>query len=370
VRLLVATHSFRREGAALILCELIAHLRERQRWAVDVLHPGDGPLAQPLRALGVRFVERAARADYDVALVNSIVGHAMVGQLARALPVVLWVHEGRSYVANTDATPRALAAAFAAARAIVVQCAWQASRVFASFLSDADLRRVHVVPCGVRDLTAHARGSPVSPAHTTPASPAHGPIARREHGARVAFVGSVHPRKRVADLARAIARLDDVDLECVAIGATDRLDRFGAADRAAMTAHPDRFRLLGAVEDEDLPAWLASSDFFCHPSGDETQAMATLEAAHFGLPAAISRLPAYEGIWTDGTDCLMHAPGDVEHLARNLRALALDAPLRAALGHAAREVARRYPMDAFLARMAAILEQAGARPVTGAGAAP
>ena len=222
MRLLVATHSFRREGAALILVELIAHLRERLGWPVDVLHPGDGPLAEPLRALGVRFLERAARTDYDVALVNSIVGHAMVGQLARALPVVLWVHEGRSYVANTDATPRALAGAFAAARAIVVQCAWQASRVFASFLSDADLRRVHVVPCGVRDLTALARA----------------PISRREHGTRVAFVGSVHPRKRVGDLARALGRLADVDLECVAIGATDRPDRFGTAERGARAGKP------------------------------------------------------------------------------------------------------------------------------------
>ena len=365
MRLLVATHSFRREGAALILVELIAHLRERLGWPVDVLHPGDGPLAEPLRALGVRFLERAARTDYDVALVNSIVGHAMVGQLARALPVVLWVHEGRSYVANTDATPRALAGAFAAARAIVVQCAWQASRVFASFLSDADLRRVHVVPCGVRDLTALAAAPSTALANVPPAALARVPIARREHGARVAFVGSVHPRKRVGDLARALGRLADVDLECVAIGATDQLDRFGAADREAMTADPRRFRLLGSVDDSDLPAWLASSDFFCHPSGDETQAMATLEAAHFGLPAAISRLPAYEGIWTDGTDCLMHAPGDVEHLARNLRTLALDAPRRAALGHAAREVAQRFPMDAFRARMVAILEQASARAAAG-----
>ncbi len=263
MRLLVATHSFDHDGAAMILSELIAHLRDRHGWPIDVLHSGRGPLCAALAARGVRFLEHARGADYDLALVNTAIGYEMVAKLARAMPVVFWVHEGRTYLHTTRATPRELTEAFASAIRIVFPVQWQSSRAFASFLSEASARRVRILPCGIRDLTTRA----------VTAQP------RRGRSVRIAFVGSIHARKRVGDLAHAIRMLPGLDLECIAIGSTSQIDKLDAADHEAMLGQPDRFRLLGVLDGDELAAWLASADFFCHPSGDEAQALSALEAA-------------------------------------------------------------------------------------------
>ncbi|MFO1486239.1 MAG: glycosyltransferase family 4 protein [Verrucomicrobiaceae bacterium] len=67
-----------------------------------------------------------------------------------------------------------------------------------------------------------------------------------------------------------------------------------------------------------------------------------VEAAFFGLPVVASRMGGLPEIVEDGRTGLLHAPGDVADLARQLNTLIINAELRIRMGGAAREKALKY----------------------------
>ncbi|MBS4753715.1 glycosyltransferase family 4 protein [Nocardioides sp. zg-ZUI104] len=162
---------------------------------------------------------------------------------------------------------------------------------------------------------------------------------------RVVWVGVMQPVKRVPDLVRAVAPLDDVEL--VLVGDGPQRTRVAAlADSLA----PDRVHLVG-FHDDPAPL-LRTADVFVLSSAAEACPMALLQAMACGLPVIASRVGGVAEIVRDGVDGLLFAAGDVDGLRAELVRLADDPALRDRLGASARNrVAERFTLGGCVDRL-------------------
>jgi glycosyltransferase involved in cell wall biosynthesis len=114
------------------------------------------------------------------------------------------------------------------------------------------------------------------------------------------------------------------------------LTRRGLASAATLT---------GAVRPEEIPGLLASMDAAVAPYPRQEEfyfsPLKVFEYMAAGLPVAASRIGQLENLIRDGEDGLLLPPGDSEALASALLRLARDPSLRARLGRAAKERARK-----------------------------
>lgn len=110
-------------------------------------------------------------------------------------------------------------------------------------------------------------------------------------------------------------------------------------------------RLIGAVADHDLAAYLKAADVFVLPSvtDAETFGIAQLEAMAAGLPIVNTALDtAVPQVARHGLEAITVRPGDAEKLADAIDTLLADAALRQRLGAAARQRAvETYSLQAF-----------------------
>jgi glycosyltransferase involved in cell wall biosynthesis len=240
--------------------------------------------------------------QYDLAIINTVVmGIESVPELHDRLPCVLWIHEGESMLWNSRVPLCDWKEAFSWTSHIVFQSAWQAERIWGSFTSGLPTNRYSVVPnC--------------QPIELLDASLVRRPTPGKR---RVIFLGSVYQRKRPHDLIDAVLSLKRDDVECLFIGPTDGLATLSSYHQSLLRSRSGLL-LVGKVSRSEALAYLASADVLSLPSADESQPLVLLEAARFGIPVVISDLPVYQHCWTDGVNCLKHAVGDVETLARHL----------------------------------------------------
>jgi glycosyltransferase involved in cell wall biosynthesis len=207
---------------------------------------------------------------------------------------------------------------------------------------------------------------------------------------RFAAFGLVTPEKRIPQALRALAAVAKVapDARLTLVGGTT--DHYDVRAEAAALGIADRVDITGYVADEDLPAQLAAADVcLClrWPTARETSA-SWLRCLAAGKPTIVTDLPHLVDVptldprsWT-----LLHARMDAasvneppthrdavavsidildeDHsLELAMRRLAIDAPLRERLGHAAR---RYWEATATLPLMrddyARVLANAAARP--------
>ena len=103
--------------------------------------------------------------------------------------------------------------------------------------------------------------------------------------------------------------------------------------------------LTGAVRPEEIPGLLASMDAAVAPYPRQEEfyfsPLKVFEYMAAGLPVAASRIGQLENLIRDGEDGLLLPPGDSDALASALMRLARDPSLRARLGRAVRERARK-----------------------------
>jgi glycosyltransferase involved in cell wall biosynthesis len=143
-------------------------------------------------------------------------------------------------------------------------------------------------------------------------------------------VGTVQPRKNYGRLAAAVAALnrDDVDFTLAIAGKPgwmfDQVEREIAASGAG-----DRVRLLGYVEDRDLPALYSGASVYCQPSLYEGFGMPVLEAMACGVPVLAANTSALPEV--GGEAALYHDPLDPAAIADGLRRLIGDSELRTEL---------------------------------------
>jgi glycosyltransferase involved in cell wall biosynthesis len=166
------------------------------------------------------------------------------------------------------------------------------------------------------------------------------PSRRDETPYGVITVGELIGRKRTSDLVRVTARLvhDHPDLRVAVVGEGPlegelrRLaDELGVADAIDFLGFRD-----------DLETLYAQADIFVLPSAYEGLSIAMLEAMASGLPAVVSDVGEIGGFVREGETGRLHAPGDLDALARILRELLDDPDLRRSMGAAAAEDVRAH----------------------------
>lgn len=195
--------------------------------------------------------------------------------------------------------------------------------------------------------------------------------ARRQFGARpgstlVVSVSRLVPRKGMDVLIRAAARLAPAHPELeVLIGGTGRdggrLEKLIARTRAPV-------RLLGRVDDHDLPSLYGTADVFTMACRNrwlgleqEGFGIVFLEAAACGVPQiAGDSGGAAEAVDDGRTGLVVRDPGSVDELLTALRTLLTDPVLRARMGDLGRARAEQeFAYDVVAARLSAALDGRG-----------
>lgn len=265
--------------------------------------------------------------------------------LALGLPAVVTVHD-LSFFTHPEWHERTKVALF---RSAIRTSAVRASALVAVSATTAgllhDLARprapVHVIPHGVD----HARFRP------EPQAGDEASLARA--GVRppyVAFVGTLEPRKDVPTLVRAFDRMAASHPDLTLVLAGGRGWGVEAVERAVAGAvHGDRIRLLGYVDENDMPALLRGAAVVTYPSLEEGFGLPVLEALACGAPVVTTSGTVMEEVAAGAA--LLAPPGDVERLAGALEAALEGDAERQALGL---KVAARHSWDASAEAHAAV----------------
>ncbi len=115
-------------------------------------------------------------------------------------------------------------------------------------------------------------------------------------------------------------------------------------ERPRLESEVDRLRLRGRVvllgERRDVGEWLSLSDAFVLPSLHEGVSLALLEAMVMALPAVATRVGGTPEVVINGETGLLTESGDAEGFIGAVVSLLRDAPLRARLGRAGRDLVR------------------------------
>ncbi|HMD44848.1 MAG TPA: glycosyltransferase family 1 protein [Acidimicrobiales bacterium] len=300
---------------------LISRRADAARWR------GLGPSGRPTLVAPRAPAARPVRLAWEQAVLPFVLSslrpdvhhspHYTMPELAR-VPVVVTVHD-TTYFDHPEWHERSKVLVFrrairvAARRAAVVICV---SATTAEHLRAVGpvVAPVVVAPHGV-DLE---RFTPVEPEPGADAAA----LARLGVDAGrpfVAFVGTLEPRKGVADLVAAFDRVAGRHPECLLVLAgqpgwgTDRLE----AALAAAT-HRDRVVATGYVPDEAVPALLRRASVVAYPSLAEGYGLPALEALACGARLITTAGTAMAEL-SEGAAVLV-APGDVDQLAAALEA--------------------------------------------------
>ncbi|GAB3880238.1 glycosyltransferase family 4 protein [Terrabacter terrigena] len=199
-----------------------------------------------------------------------------------------------------------------------------------------------VVPNGV----GPAPGTP--PAGTTlDAGLPDGPV--------VLGVGRLESAKGFDLLVEAVAGLDGDLSPTLVIGGV-------GSQRAALQALGEelglggRLRLVGALDEGGVHAWMTRADVVVVPSRKEAFGIVALEAWRAGTALVATTLGGPSSFVTDGVDGVLVDPVNTAALGLAVEDLLRDPSRRAALGAAGRESARRYTWEAVAAAYASVYE--------------
>ena len=190
--------------------------------------------------------------------------------------------------------------------------------------------------------------------------PAEAAPRGRDH--RVVFVGRHEPRKGLHVLLRAwpeIRRTTGARLRV--IGADPLAVRLLVA---RLRVSDEGVDVLGFLSQDDLTRELLGAKALVAPSlGGESFGMVLTRAYACATPVVASDIDGYRAVMTPETT-LAVPPGDSTALAETVAALLADEPRRAAMGAAARELAReRYSWEQIGTRLAQIYELLAGRSV-------
>lgn len=226
------------------------------------------------------------------------------------------------------------------ARLVVVPSEATAAECLAAGF-DAD--RLRVVPYGVTVPTIDEEAA----AET-----------RRRHGLDrpyVLFVGTVEPRKNLAAVVGAVARLDGRAVDLVLVG-PDGWNEDLDARLAALADTSIRVHRLGFVPAGELPALYAGAAAFCYPSLREGFGLPVLEAMAAGAPVVTS--PATSTAEVAGEAGLLVEPTDHRALADALARLLDDTALADDLRVRGRARAATFTWERTAELLAAVYAEA------------
>jgi glycosyltransferase involved in cell wall biosynthesis len=281
-----------------------------ERWAA-------GPLGRALERLRPAWPIDLVHAHYAL----PAGGAAEPFAAAHRLPLVVSVHGGDVY---------GPAVAAPAARARIGQVLRSATLVMCN--SRATLERAAALRGSRHRLRVVHLG----------ADPPAAPPARRERPT-VATLGHVVPRKRHADVARALALARErvPGIGWVVIGDGPELPAL--RQLVSELRLEDRVELLGQLPPAAALEELARCHLMAMPSVDEAFGVAYVEALACGVPAVgSSGEGGPEEIAALGDGMLLVPPGDVEAIAATMTDVLADAARQARLSEAARHTASEH----------------------------
>jgi phosphatidyl-myo-inositol alpha-mannosyltransferase len=320
---------------------LAAALRARGH-VVSVLAPAEGPVPEfvtPVgRAVGVPYNGSVARVAFGPVAYTRVrrwlVGHRFD---------VLHLHE------PTTASVSAIALLLAEGPVVATfHTATERSRALAALggiiapLMEKVTARIAVSPSARRVQVRHLGGDAVEIPNGVDVA-ALAPTGPRASDT-VAFVGRFdEPRKGMAVLLDALARLGRPELRLVVVGRGDALSGRRMARRRAGEGGLRGVEVLGAVDDARKAAVLGSATVFCAPhTGGESFGIVLAEALAAGAPVLASDLDAFRAVLGDPPAGVLFRAGDPAALAASLGALLDDPARRAALSLAGRARAAEF----------------------------
>lgn len=291
----------------------------------------DAPFPFPAAA-GPQVLKRIRSRAPDVVVLDSIAAAFAAPWLSRRdHSVAAIVHQSPGGIDHRGARTRIQAAldmaAYRRVDRIMVASASLGAELAERGLPD---RKIHVVPPG-RDVT------------TRPLGPL--PELRAGRAAALLCVGNWIPRKGIADLLEAVARLPP-EVATLHLVGDDRADtRYARTIRARLRSMDLRDRVVvhGPLPSHDVARMYAAADVFVLPSVREPYGTVLGEAMAAGLPVVGWHAGNLPHLASSGVEGLIVPAGDIEGLAGALRRISEDESLRARMAAAAGNRARSFP---------------------------
>ena len=298
-----------------------------------------------------------ARVKADAWLVD---GHG--GAVNVDSPVVAAIHEVgwttrelRGYL-DPDFVRRFAANTLAgvlAADHVLTPSEWSRGQVLDAYGTRDDL--VHTVPYGA-DLEVFRPGVTGGRARVAAVTGVADPRY-------VLFVGTLHPRKNVAAVRHAVARLARRGFRQLLVLATaDAPDRDDSSElrrraEAELPGAPGRIVSIPAGADIELAALMAGADAVCQPSFSEGFGLTALEAMACGTPVIVSDRGSLPEVVEGGG---LIVPPTAEAIERALARIFSDAELSARLAANGRQRAEGYTWQRCVNGWLSVLERAAA----------
>lgn len=214
--------------------------------------------------------------------------------------------------------------------------------------------RVHYLPHGV-DL---ARFRPARPGEREAIRRACGwPVDR----AVVLFVGRLSREKGVLDLLEAWRRLKRADAVLVFVGPDMPAHPWDAGEpgRRFVAAHGLDGSVVFSGPSNDTAPYYRAADVFAQPSHFEAFGISAIEAMASGVPVVASNVGGLRDFLSDGTNAILHEPGNPDAIAAALAEALGNPERRAHLARAAlASVTDRFDERTLLARYAELIQSA------------
>jgi glycosyltransferase involved in cell wall biosynthesis len=301
----------------------------------------------PLRILWEQLAQPWVMRDAGVDLIH---GPAFVGPQASKRPYVVTVHD-LSFLLY----PRGFRALNRTYLRVFTQLSVRrAQRVIAvSESTKRDLVRCYGIPPGKVDVVYNGKDATFQ---QLPASEVSG--FRAEQGLPeqfILFVGTLEPRKNVARLIEAYARLPGTRPPLMLIGGRGWLydDIFARVEALNLS---NEVRFVGYVPAKDLPQWYNAASLFVYPSLYEGFGLPPLEAMACGAPVVTSTASSLPEVVGDAG--LLVDPTNTEELAEAMGQVLADAGLREKLRGAGLARAHKFSWRTTAQRTVSTYRQA------------
>jgi glycosyltransferase involved in cell wall biosynthesis len=340
MKILLLNDEFYTTGASTAMLRLAERLVQHHEVSVMPRIDGDGEVKKQFQALGIPIVKNVHEVDLVVA--NTLMAGAHVADAGAKCPFIWWIHEaeiGRDMLLKWPQ----LAAGFRHAMQIVFQTEYQ-KIVYGSFLFDSPAE-AQVLPFWNDAIYKMPMAEPA--------------VKRKK---RIVCIGTVEPRKRMEDTVLAVDALAPEvreQVECVFIG---KYLQMTPAVKQLAERHPERYRFLGELSNQETLAHLASADAFVLASNSESQPLTIWEAFELEVPVCLSDLETYRHIGLrHGRNALMHPVGNIEMLSVNLHMLMTSDTLRASISEEGKKLLLKYLSDDWVDEFERIIARVAAR---------
>jgi glycosyltransferase involved in cell wall biosynthesis len=139
------------------------------------------------------------------------------------------------------------------------------------------------------------------------------------------YVGTIEKRKGLMDLVKAIEFINDKNFKINVVGLVKEEDYYSVINEYLKQINSEHLvEFHGRLSDEKLDELYRNSSLFVFPSYWEGYGMVVTEALSRGLPVAVSNIPAFQEIITDGREGVFFETNNPENIAENIDALMVN----------------------------------------------